>query len=156
MKRYAIIAAIAFASCAGNNDKNNNADTSIITTDTTATLKVLQDKQYCFMRTEGAANQVTTLVSFTLKKKKVNGEMAWLPKEKDSRKGTLHGTLNGDIVNDVWSYMQEGMQDAIKVSFRLQQETLLQKPLKVNATNGREETDETAGYSVEYKPGNCN
>ena len=52
------------------------------------------------------------------------------------------------------------MIDADKVSgemdwLKLSSEQLTQKPLKVNTANGRQETDETAGYTISYKPVDC-
>ena len=160
MKRYAIIAAMALASCAGNSDKNNNtADTTSTTNttpDTTQTTKAPeQAKEYCFVRTEGTKNQDTTKVHLLISGTQVTGEMSWQPKEKDSRKGTLNGKADGDNINAVWSFMQEGMKDSIIIAFKLQPQKLAQKPLKTNTANGHQETDEKAEYSVEYKAVDC-
>ena len=62
---------------------------------------------------------------------KVNGDMNWLPKEKDRRKGTLSGTLNGDKIEAVWSFMQEGMKDTLAVEFKLSAQQLAQKPMSL-------------------------
>lgn len=156
MKKYLSIAIIALASCAGSSDKNNGTDTTSTTTDTTVTTKApTLDGQHCFVRTEGTANQDTTTVQLTVTGTQVTGQMAWLPKEKDKRTGALTGTLDGDNITAVWSFMQEGMKDSIKVAFKLSPQKLQQKPLKVNTANGRQETDESAGYTVEYTAGNC-
>lgn len=157
MKRYALIAAIAFASCTGNGDKSNNSsDTTSTTKDTTPSVNAAgQAKEYCFVRTEGTHNKDTTEVHLFINGTQVTGEISWLPKEKDSRKGTLNGTADGDNINAVWSFMQEGMKDSITVAFKLQPQKLTQKPLKTNTANGRQETDEKAGYSVEYKETAC-
>ncbi|RFZ94736.1 hypothetical protein D0C36_04145 [Mucilaginibacter conchicola] len=157
MKPYVIICALALASCAGNGDKK--ADTTATATGDTAATSGMkapaQDMDYCFIHTEGTSNQDTTAVHLLLKSGKVTGEMKWLPKEKDSRKGTLNGTITGDEIKAVWSFMQEGMKDSINVAFKLSAQELAQKPLKVNAADGRQVTDETAGYTLIYKLDNC-
>jgi len=158
MKKYVAIAAIALASCAGSGDKNNGTDTTNTNTGTTAAATAPSpslDGQHCYVRTEGTANQDTTTVQLTINGTQVTGQMSWLPKEKDKRTGTLNGTLDGDKINAVWSFMQEGMKDSIKVAFKLSPQKLEQKPLKVNTANGKQETDESAGYTVEYAAGNC-
>lgn len=156
MKKYLSIAAIALASCAGNTGNNSTADTTTTSADTTAATPAPQwDGQHCYVRTEGTANQDTTTIQLTITGTQVTGQMAWLPKEKDRRKGTLTGTLTGDSINAVWAFMQEGIQDSVKVAFKLSPQKLQQKPLKVNTANGQQQTDETAGYTVEYTATNC-
>ena len=157
MKRHIVIAALAFASCTGNGDKQNGTGDTANTVVDTAQTKVVpvQDAPYCFVNTEGNTNQDSTTVNFTVKGSAVTGQMIWLPKEKDRRKGSLHGTVDGDLITAVWSFMQEGMKDSITLSFKLQPHTLMQKPLKTNTSTGREETDEAADYSVVYKEAAC-
>jgi len=157
MKPYVIICALALASCAGNGNKKADTTTAIIgdTTAKSVMKSPAQDMDYCFVRTEGTSNQDTTAVHLLLKGGKVTGEMKWLPKEKDSRKGTLNGTIKGDEIKAVWSFMQEGMKDSIDVAFKLSAQELAQKPMKVNTTDGRQETDDAAGYTLIYKLDNC-
>lgn len=148
---------MAFASCAGSGDKQNGTgDTATTVVDSVQPQAALvQDAPYCFVRIEGTANQDSTMVNLTVKGSEVTGQMNWLPKEKDSRKGSLHGALAGDQITAVWSFMQEGVKDSITISFKLQPHMLMQKPLKTNTKTGREETDEAADYSVAYKEVAC-
>ncbi|MBL4677024.1 MAG: hypothetical protein JKY70_12585 [Mucilaginibacter sp.] len=157
MKPYVIICALALASCAGNGDKKSDtsANASADTAGKPQIQAPAQDMDYCFLRTEGTSNQDTTAIHLLLKGGKVTGEMKWLPKEKDSRKGTLNGTITGDEIKAVWSFMQEGVKDSINVAFKLSAQELAQKPLKVNTADGRQVTDEAAGYTLLYKLDNC-
>lgn len=154
MKKYVIIAATALASCAGNTYNKNNTGTAATTDTTAAVTTPLPDGQYCFVRTEGTAHQDTATVQLNITGTQVTGQMVWLPKEKDKRKGSLTGTLDGDDINAVWRFMQEGMKDSIKLAFKLLPQKLAQKPLKA-AANGGQQTDEAAGYTVEYAAVNC-
>jgi hypothetical protein len=44
-------------------------------------------------------------------------------------------------------------KDTIGVEFLLKDKQLSQKPLKLNTKTGRQQTDETASYSIKYKVG---
>lgn len=160
MKRYVIISALALASCAGNGTKNGNdslaADSS--KKDTVAATKLntpAQNMEYCFIHTDGNNAEDTTAVHLVINANKVSGDMNWLPKEKDRRKGTLLGTLNGDNIKAVWSFMQEGMKDTLAVEFKLSAQQLAQKPMVLNTKTGREQLNTNADYSVIYKLDNC-
>ncbi|GGH02252.1 hypothetical protein [Mucilaginibacter phyllosphaerae] len=89
-----------------------------------------------------------------IKAGKVSGEMQWIPKEKDARKGTLEGVLNGNDIKAVWKFMQEGTTDTLGVVFQLSAQQLAQKPFKV-VKDGRQQTDTAAGYTLMYKLDNC-
>ncbi|MCR8559522.1 hypothetical protein KXD93_17830 [Mucilaginibacter sp. BJC16-A38] len=144
------IASIFIASCSSNNNKAANkdssdahaADTGKITTTAPAVSSL------CFLKTEG---KDTTSIELVTKDTKVTGIMNWLPYQKDSRKGTLDGIVKGDTINAVWSFMQEGMKDTLNLKFVLKNGELMQKPLKLNTKTGREQTDETAGYTTVYQ-----
>ena len=157
MKKYLVISILAFASCTGNGDKKTDtSDTIKVDTSKASTInEPQQNKEYCFVLTEGIGNKDTTAVHLVINADKLSGEMNWLPKEKDRRKGTLTGTIAGDEIRAVWSFMQEGMKDSISVAFKLSSQQLAQKPLKVNTANGRQDTDESAGYTLLYKPTDC-
>ncbi len=146
MKRYLVLSAVVLASCTGNGNQKNRA----VDAETPE-----QDKHYCFQRTEGTNDQDTTTVHFTLLANNIEGEMEWVPYEKDSRKGTLTGTVSGDEITAVWSYMQEGVKDSIVVAFKLSAQQLAQKPLRVNTVSGRQETDKDADYTLVYLPYDC-
>ncbi|QHS57603.1 hypothetical protein GWR56_19390 [Mucilaginibacter sp. 14171R-50] len=158
MKPYTVIGlcALALASCTGNGNKNADT-TAAISKDTMQAGQLdapAQNMEYCFLRTEGTSNQDTTAVHLSTKGDKVTGEMQWIPKEKDARKGMLNGTISGNEIKAVWTFMQEGMKDSIAVDFELSAQQLLQKPFKVTA-DGRQVTDEAAAYSITYQIDNC-
>jgi hypothetical protein len=158
MKPYTILSmcALALASCTGNGNKGTDT-TKAAAGDTSkaATLNApAQNMEYCFLRTEGTSNQDTTAVHLIVNAGKVTGEMQWLPKEKDARKGTLEGTMKGNDIEAVWTFMQEGTKDTMAVAFQLSSQQLGQKPFKV-AKDGRQVTDGAAGYTIIYKLDNC-
>ncbi|MDB5128815.1 hypothetical protein [Mucilaginibacter sp.] len=158
MKLYTIISlcTLALASCAGNGNKS--ADTTKTAAEDTAYASKLnapaQNMEYCFIRTEGTSNQDTTAVHLVINADKVNGEMNWIPKEKDARKGTLVGTMSGNNIKAVWTFMQEGMKDTLSVELELSAQQLLQRPFKVTSA-GRQEVDRAAGYTIVYELDNC-
>lgn len=157
MKKHILICTFAIAACAGNVDQKDESSKTIEENTLTETTlpTTAQNRRYCFLRTEGTDNQDTTTVQFSFNEDNVAGEMNWIPKEKDSRKGVLTGTILGDEIKAVWSYMQEGMKDSMTVAFKLSPQQLAQKPLKVDTVTGRQETDERADYTVIYMPHNC-
>ena len=159
MKLYTIISlcTLALASCAGNG--NNSADTTKTAAEDTAQAGKLnapaQNMEYCFIRTEGTSNQDTTAVHLVINGSKVSGDMKWVPKEKDSRKGTLLGTIQGNDIKGVWTFMQEGMTDSLAVEFKLSAQQLAQKPSVYDQKTGREQLNESADYTLIYKLDNC-
>ncbi|WP_374951755.1 hypothetical protein [Mucilaginibacter sp.] len=160
MKPYIIIFTLALASCAGNGSKNNNdtlaADSGKKDTSAATRLNTpAQNMEYCFVHTDGKNADDTTAVHLVINANKVSGDMSWLPKEKDRRKGTLLGTLEGDNIKAVWSFMQEGMKDTLAVEFKLSAQELAQKPMNLNTKTGREQVNTKADYSVIYKLDNC-
>lgn len=158
MKYYAIVCALALASCSGNGRKSGdsvtNGDTARDTSLATGLNTPAQNMEYCFVHTDGTSAQDTTSVHLVINANKVSGDMNWIPAEKDARKGKLLGTLNGDKINAVWSFGQEGTQDTMAVEFKLSSQQLAQKPL-VAGSNGRQQTDKKADYSVVYNLDNC-
>ncbi|NGM66930.1 hypothetical protein [Sphingobacterium sp. SGR-19] len=135
--KYFILCAIALVSCMGSGNRKGD------------------ETSYCFIRTDGTDQQDTTTVRFTIGADKLEGEMNWIPKEKDSRKGVLVGTIAGDEITAIWRYMQEGMEDSIEVAFKFSPNQLAQKPLKVNTNTGVQETDDDADYTLIYTPVGC-
>ncbi|MBD1431443.1 hypothetical protein H8B06_01285 [Sphingobacterium sp. DN00404] len=154
--KYLLIFAIALASCTGSGNSNNEESEWIDDDTVNATVhNGTVQKSYCFIRTEGADQQDTTTVKLIINADKVEGEMNWIPKEKDRRKGVLVGTITGDEITAVWRYMQEGMNDSMAVAFKFAPDQLAQKPLKVNTSTGVQETDERADYTLLYTPLGC-
>lgn len=160
MKFTALILMVAMGaiSCSSPSAKNGGTDTVIAgdtlaksnstkTTNNTPTTTAM-----CFERSEGKNNVDSTYVQLVVKGNTVSGEMNWLPFQKDARKGLLVGTQKGDIIQAVWTFKQEGTTDTMKVNFKLDGNQLMQKPFKVDTKTGRQVTDETAGYTIKYKP----
>ena len=149
------IASLLIASCSSNNSKPVNKDSVDVHTADTGKIAKAADSStassLCFLRTEGKNNQDSTSVELIIKDNKITGQMNWMPNQKDNRRGTLQGSIKGDTINAVWSFMQEGMSDTLNLKFKLSNNELSQKPLKLNVTSGRDQTDELAGYSLNYK-----
>ena len=158
MKPYILIGAMALASCAGNNSKT----TDTLKTDsangdsTTAKLKApAQNMEYCFVHTDGMNAEDTTAVHLIINGGKVTGDMLWLPKEKDKRKGTLTGIADGNIIKAQWHFMQEGQTDSIAVEFKLSSQQLAQKPSMLDTKTGKEVIDPKADYITIYNMDTC-
>ncbi len=151
MKNMSLILIIAacIAACNSATNKNEVAVTDTLTDQPIS--RTPNAQALCFLRTEGNNNRDTTSVELVIKDNKVTGLMNWMPYQKDSRKGKLQGTIENDTIQAKWSFMQEGMIDTLKLQFKLDNNQLMQKPLKLNTKTGREQTDETAGYSLAYR-----
>jgi hypothetical protein len=150
------IVLLLITSCSSKNSKPVNKD-SVIAANTVKITKASNPSaanSLCFLRTEGKDNQDSTCVELIIKGDKVSGQMSWMPDQKDSRKGILEGTIKGDTINAVWSFMQEGTKDTLKLKFKLDNNKLFQKPLKLNVTSGRDQTDESVGYTLNYPVSN--
>lgn len=119
---------------------------------TTTALPLHATTAICFERAEGKNNTDSTYVQLIIKGNTVTGEMNWLPFEKDARKGLLTGTKKSNIIQANWTFKQEGATDTMKVSFKLEGNTLAQKPFKTDPKTGRQYTDESADYTVKYQP----
>lgn len=139
------------AACTSTEKEGGLGDT-VINGDTVATKIEGEATSMCFVRTEGNGNQDTTSIELVIKDDKVSGQMYWHPFEKDSRKGSLNGTLKGDTVYATWAFMQEGMQDTLALQFLIKDDKLMQRPLKLNAKTGREQTDNTAAFTLLHNP----
>ena len=152
MKNISLILVIAFIVASCNNTGNKNEAALIDTlADSSSIPRTPNAHALCFLRIDGNNNQDTTSIELVIKDNKVTGLMNWMPYQKDSRKGKLQGTIKNDSIQAVWSFMQEGMTDTINVQFKLQNNNLLQKPLKVDPKTGRQQTDEAADYTLAYR-----
>lgn len=149
------IASIALASCTSSSNKKTAGTDTAINGDTLAKSKSAPTTNntptayaLCFLRTEG---KDSTSIEFVIQGDKLTGQMNWLPYQKDSRKGTLDGVIKDNIIKAKWSFMQEGMKDTLNLDFLFKDSKLSQKPLKLNTKTGRDQTDESAGYSLAYR-----
>jgi len=157
MMKYLFLSMIVLclAACSSPQKKTDSADTATrADTAKQDTLNVKNSRtpvisSYCFVHRQG---KDSTLVEFTLIDNYVQGLMDWYPYEKDGRSGIIEGTLKNDTLHAVWSFAQERTKDTLKVEFLLKSPTdLRQKPLIANMKNGRQQTDQNAGYTVRYK-----
>ena len=101
----------------------------------------------CFLKAGGSGMRDTTRVRLVLQGGRVSGDMEILLFEKDSRRGSLNGTIDKeDIIRVQYRFMQEGMQDTIRLEFRLTENALLQRPTRVDPASGREVPDPGADF----------
>jgi hypothetical protein len=149
------IAAITLSSCTSSGNKTTAGTDTIINGDTLAKSKSTPVNNntptvysLCFLRTEG---KDSTSIEFVIHGDNVTGQMNWIPYQKDSRKGFLEGTIKNNIIKAKWAFIQEGMKDTLNLDFQFKDSQLSQKPLKLNNKTGRDQTDESAGYSLIYK-----
>ncbi|HEY8929280.1 MAG TPA: hypothetical protein VIM55_08825 [Mucilaginibacter sp.] len=145
-----IVTVLMLAACSRGGNKNSDKDTLSTTVADTTKLKSAVSS-LCFLKTEG---KDSTSIQLVIKGDSVTGEMDWVPYEKDARHGQLHGVMKNDTIAAAWTFMQEGMRDTINLKFKMETNQLTQKPLKVNAKTGREQTDDAAGYTVVYPASN--
>ncbi|MCC8426846.1 hypothetical protein [Mucilaginibacter sp. UR6-11] len=148
----ACLAALIIASCSSPKSNTAGAD-SVINEETVAKNTPINNNNpavysLCFLNREG---KDSTSIELVVSGDKVTGTMNWLPYQKDSRKGTLNGIIKNDELLATWNFMQEGMKDTLKLNFLLKDGELSQKPLKQNAKTGRQQTDESADYSIKYE-----
>lgn len=107
---------------------------------------VLQTRDICFLGADGPHKQDTLKVHLAIHGTLVEGSMDYMPYEKDARLGLLSGTISDDIIKVRWTFNQEGVKDTLSLDMKLTEQALLQRPLRPNPTNGREETDPGADY----------
>lgn len=152
MKNISLILAIALivTSCNSVGDKSDAAAIDTLSNIGTPTNRTPNAHALCFLRTEGTNNKDTTSIELVIKKNKVTGVMNWMPYQKDSRMGKLQGNIKNDSIYVVWTFMQEGMKDTLSLHFKLNNNRLLQKPLRLNEKTGRQQTDKTADYTLAY------
>lgn len=84
-------------------------------------------KSFCFVHTEGTANQDTTHITITIHHNKVAGTMDWIPLEKDGAHGTIEGIFKDNLIKGTYHYVIEGSEQSEEVEFKLDGEHLLQK-----------------------------
>jgi hypothetical protein len=153
-------ASLAIISCSSNPNKQSKTDSTVVSDTVVKTQPAVQSNKtpaassLCFLRTDGKNNQDSTSIELVIKGNKVSGQMNWMPYQKDSRKGKLDGIIAGDTIKATWAFMQEGMPYTLGLKFKLDKDQLTQKPLKLNTKTGRDQTDESAGYSLSYSSSN--
>jgi len=152
LSKYTIACMLAFASCTQERASQSTTAETASAADSSKEVTMLDKERYCFVSSE---NRDTTKVAFTITDNQVIGQMDWIPFEKDAKKGSLKGTIDGNIVRALWTYMQEGVQDTVTVSFNVSPDRLEQKPFIYNEKSQRLQTDESAGFTIKYTKGDC-
>lgn len=142
---YIILGSICFAGCQLSGSKEQQAQRNTPVSDTEA----------CFLHVEGASSQDSTLIHIILQGDRVRGSMAWLPAEKDARRGTIKGTKHQDTLELAWVYMQEGSKDSLSTRFLWQGDTLKQQELAVDSQTGQQYTPESGNFSLIYQRITC-
>jgi hypothetical protein len=150
---YIII--LGMAACSSPQEKQATDSTTIKTEVTQTTIDTVVASEFCFLGTGGSKNQDSTKVHLLIKDSTVTGDMNWMPYEKDRRLGKLQGVKKGDEITAVWTFMQEGMEDTLTTQFKLSNDKLVQKALKLNTKTGRQQTDRNDNYTLAYKAVDC-
>ena len=154
MKNHLILLpAILLASCAGddNRQKDNTDDALKVVTEVSTNTADTS----CYLRTIGEKNQDSSKLQLIVKNDIVTGSLQYLPYQKDARKGTLSGKKEGDIINAQWTYVQEGMEDTLTVSFKFKEGALYQKPNIFKPKLNHEVLDPRTDYELKYDKVNC-
>lgn len=139
--RVIIFCCLSFAACqSGNRNEGSTAD---------------NEQKYCFLRLEGTQLQDSAYIQWVTRDETVSGVFNVIPYEKDARRGTVLGTLEDDVFDLVWTFSQEGIQDTLRVVFKLDNGKLLQKPLSVDTLTGRQLTLDSSPFSSVYEPIDC-
>lgn len=134
MKKIYILLALAVFSCKSSDD-TKTIDSTIASADSVATATSTADSgAYCFME---AIGKDTTIVTFSVLDGKVEGEMRWLPYEKDGAVGTIKGTISGETITVDYDYVIEGSQQVEEKIFVLQGDKLLEKSGELEDKNGK-------------------
>ena len=129
---------------------NSNLKSSKLDSSSTDSASQFPQRQLCFQRLEGTANQDTSFITLIINEDQVTGTLNHIPHEKDSRKGTISGNIKDDEIKAVWLYMQEGMNDTLAVEFKLGKEILMQKSYGIDSKTGRQILTDSSTYSIKY------
>jgi len=113
------------------------------------------EQKHCFLRLTGTQLQDSAYIQLVARNETVSGIYHVMPYEKDARRGTVLGTLEDNVFDLVWTFSQEGMQDTLRVVFKLQDGKLLQKPLSVDTLTGRQFTPDSSPFSDVYDRVDC-
>lgn len=134
MKKIYLLLAFGAFSCKSSGD-SKTTDSTIASADSVATATTgTETGAYCFME---AIGKDTTIVTFSILDGKIEGEMRWLPYEKDGAIGTIKGTISGETITVDYDYMIEGSQQVEEKIFVLQGDKLLEKSGELEDKNGK-------------------
>lgn len=140
------------SSCTHNQtpQQSDKSDSSAYTNTNTGDAAQSDTIQMCFLKTTGTSHQDSAYVYLHIYQHTVNGTYEDIPYEKDARKGRVEGSKTADILDLRWTFMQEGMEDTLRVVFKLKDQQLLQKPLSADPATGRQITRDSSAFSIVY------
>lgn len=157
MKKYLPFLLLSFVFACNSNEESNTSQTvqdsmpaAVTTQPGTGGLDSV-----CFIRTEGIGNVDTMALKLFTEGNEAWGKLMYLYSEKDWRMGRFTGKRNGDMVKAKWVFLQEGMQDSVDLSFKLQGNSAFQQNMQVDKKTGKETLSDTAAYSREYRRIDC-
>lgn len=110
---------------------------------------------FCYLQVSGATKQDTKSLRLVIKNDDVTGELMYLPHEKDGRFGLLSGKKKGDTIHAIWTYMQEGMEDTVSVSFAITDAGVLQQRSSFDTRTQHEYLPKTGPYNIPYTLTEC-
>lgn len=154
MKNYTfLLPALFLASCVGTEreQKENTDDALTVVTEVSTNT----GDTTCYLRTIGERSEDSSKLQLIIRNDVVTGSLQYLPYQKDSRKGTILGKKEKDIITATWTYMQEGTEDTLTVSFQYKEGALYQKPNVFNPKLNREILDPRTEYELKYDNVNC-
>jgi hypothetical protein len=146
-----ILVLMILISCGQNEKSVNEADAGTVSD----SLDQVKYDTLCFIKTGGKSNRDTATVKLIIGGQMAEGEMSDRIWEKDARKGKLQGAVNDNILHMVYVFMQEGVEDSMKLDFKLSDSALFQKPIIYNKTDGKPMQDTSADYTVKYFKTEC-
>jgi len=154
MKRYCFVLFVIATACSNPNADKEKKTGDVIVHDEEVN-KTVETDTSCFILTEGRKNQDTQAVKLAINGNDVTGKLFYMPSEKDWRFGNLRGTKDGDMLTLMWVYVQEGMKDSTQVVFKIDANTLLQKPFSYDNKTGKEFISDTSQFTMKYQQVDC-
>jgi hypothetical protein len=158
MKRTILFVALigATIACKSKTEDSQTDSTQMVSTDSVATASNIPDtgNSYCYLE---ALNKDSTIVTFTITDDVVEGEMKWLPYEKDGAIGTIKGKKVGDEIKVDFDYVIEGSQQVEEKIFVMKGDELLEKSGELEGKNGKlvMKNPEKATIAATLKRINC-
>ncbi|MXV14947.1 hypothetical protein [Hufsiella ginkgonis] len=153
-KPYLLVLMLLFAACT-NSATNPANDSTAIADNTENAVKKHEEINSCFEHLEGTDSTDVTALHLVINNDEVTGELNWIPKEKDARKGMIRGTRQGDLIRGIWTFSQEGMSDSLEVEFKISGNNVLQRSYAIDQATGKEYLDDGSSFDRVFKPAPC-
>jgi hypothetical protein len=158
MKKYLPYLLLSFAFACNSNEGTDASQKPQDTSNATAATQLESSDldSACYILTEGKGNMDTMALKLFTEGDEAWGKLMYLYHEKDWRMGRFYGKRDRDIVRAKWKFLQEGLEDSVELSFRLQGNSAFQQNAQVDKKTGKETLSDTAAYSREYRLIDCN